>query len=141
MNTAISYEGQLVGFAIPINDAKKIIISYQKYGRIVRPYLGVRYVVVDSYFATLNAMSIDYGALVIAGSDASELAVQKGSPAQTAGLVEGDIILEVEGKRIDKDNDLARVVSGYSPGDTLNLKVYHEDKEITLQVTLAEFPN
>ncbi|MBU0598474.1 trypsin-like peptidase domain-containing protein [Patescibacteria group bacterium] len=138
VNTAINREGQLIGFAIPINQAQKAIISVKESGRIVRPYIGVRYIVLNEEIANENNLTVDYGALIVRGSSATELAIIPGSPADKAGLTENDIILEVDGQRIDKDHSLAKQLQKYNPDDTVNLKVLQKGEEKTLQVTLAE---
>ena len=139
VNTAISQQGQLIGFAIPINQAKKIIDSVEKFGRIVRPYLGVRYVLINEVVAKENNLSVDYGALILRGENASQLAVIPGSPADKAGLEENDIILELNGERIDADHSLAKQIQQFSPDDTVTLKVLHDGQEKEVQATLAEF--
>jgi len=138
VNTAVSQQGQLVGFAIPINSAKKIVESVKEHGRIVRPWLGVRYVVIDEGIAKENNLEVDYGALIVRGSR-DELAIIPGSPADKAGLVENDIILEIEGERIDEQHSLARMIARYNPGDTITLKIYHKGEEKTLRVILEEY--
>lgn len=139
MNTAINSSGQLIGFAIPSNEAKRLIDSYNKYGKIVRPYLGIRYVTVTPELAKANKLEVDYGALLVKGQSTSDLAVVPGSPADKAGLVENDIILEIDGQKIDQDHSLAKALTKYQPGEAVKLKVYHkgETKEVT--VTLDEF--
>ncbi|MFC1687832.1 S1C family serine protease [Patescibacteria group bacterium] len=139
VNTAISQEGQLIGFAIPINQAKKVIESVEKYGKIVRPYLGVRYILLNEAIAEENNLAVNYGALIVKGDTISELAIIPGSPADKAGLEENDIILEIDGKQISRDNSLARMIQKYSPGDTVSLKVLHDGEEIELTAVLAEY--
>jgi len=78
INTAISSQGQLIGFAIPINQAKQVINSVKEHGRIVRPFLGVRYMVVNKEIAAKNNLPYDYGALIIKGENSTELAVIPG---------------------------------------------------------------
>jgi serine protease Do len=139
INTAVSREGQLIGFAIPINEAKRMIDSYERYGKIVRPYLGVRYVLVTPELAKANKLEVDYGALLVRGGTRQELAVVPGSPADKAGLVENDIILEVAGQKIGQDLSLVKALAKYQPGDSIKLKVYSKGtiKEVT--VRLEEF--
>ncbi|MFA5188463.1 MAG: trypsin-like peptidase domain-containing protein [Patescibacteria group bacterium] len=138
MNTAISQSGQLVGFAIPINEAKQDIESVQKTGKIVRPYLGVRYVLINKEIVEANKLSVDYGALISRGQTADELAVVPGSPADKAGLVENDIILEINGQKIDESHSLARLLAKYAPGDEVELKISHKGEEKTVKVKLEE---
>ncbi|MFA5070726.1 MAG: trypsin-like peptidase domain-containing protein [Patescibacteria group bacterium] len=138
VNTAISSSGQLVGFAIPINEAKKDIESIQKSGKITRPYLGVRYILVNDQIKKADNLSVSYGALLAKG-DASESAVMSGSPADKAGLEENDILLTFDGTKIDSDNSLAELITKKSPGDVVTLKVLHDGQEKEVKVTLEEW--
>lgn len=136
INTAIDREGQLIGFAIPASDAKFALDSFKKNGAIKRAYLGVRYVLLDKELAEEQKLPKDYGALIIRGETQMDLAVQPGSPADKAGLVENDIILEVNGVKIDETHSLAGVLRKYSPAEKINLKVYHKGEEKQVEVVL-----
>ena len=71
-----------------------------------------------------------------------DFAVQPGSPADKAGLMENDIILSVNGQKLnDKDNTLPDILKNYNPGDTVSLEVYHQGKTKTVSVTLSQTPN
>lgn len=137
INTAVNREGQLIGFAIPINTAKQVVDSVVKYGKIVRPFLGVRYVVLNDAIAQRNKIEFNYGALIMRGQNREELAVMPGSPADKAGLVENDIILEINGVKLDQQLSLAKEVAKHQPGDKITLKVYHrgETKDVVVQLT------
>jgi len=137
INTAISGSGQSLGFAIPINEAKQVIDSVLEHGKIVRPFLGVRYVMINKQLAELNDISVDYGALIIKSSP-EVLAVIPGSPADKAGLEENDIILEVNGQRVDQNNSLGRVLARFNPGDEVELKILHDGDQKTIKATLTE---
>jgi serine protease Do len=139
INTAINQEGQLIGFAIPINAAKQAIESVKQNGKIVRPWLGVRYVLLNEEIAEANRLEVNYGALIVRGKAENELAVVPGSPADAAGLVENDIILELAGQKIDEENPLAREIGKFKPGDEITLKILRKGEEKTLRATLAEF--
>ena len=139
INTAISIEGQLIGFAIPVNQAKQVIESVKKYGYIVRPYIGVRYTLINKDIIEKNNLEVDHGALIVRGIQESDLAVIPGSPANKAGLVENDIILEVDGERIDEEHSLSRSIQKYKPGDEVELKVYHQGEEKIIKVILEEY--
>lgn len=139
INTAVNREGQLVGFAIPINTAKSQIASVKEKGKITRPYLGVRYIVLNEEIAKKNNLSVNYGALLVRGENQSDLAVIPGSPADQAGLEENDIILEANGVKLDNDHPLSKEVTKYQPGDKLNLKVWHDGQEKMVTVTVGEF--
>lgn len=138
VNTAMA-GGQSIGFAIPINEAKRVIESVQKHGRIVRPFLGVRYVLVNEDIAKENNLKQDFGALVVRGEARSDLAVIPGSPADKAGLSENDIILELDGTKIDENNSLSRLLARYAPGDEIELKIMHDGDEKSVKVKLEEF--
>lgn len=139
INTAVNSEGQLVGFAIPINQAKRAVESVKKNGKIVRPFLGVRYVLVNDQIAKENSLKVNYGALIVRGDKNTDLAVVPGSPADKADLAENDIILEVDGVKIEGDDNLAKVLGNYQPGDEIGLKVSHKGEEKTVKVTLEEY--
>ncbi|MFA6525313.1 MAG: trypsin-like peptidase domain-containing protein [Patescibacteria group bacterium] len=139
MNTAIDSQGESIGFAIPVNETKTVVASVQQYGKIVRPVLGIRYVPVTAALKEQNSLDVDYGALIVKGSTAEDLAVIAGSPADKAGVKENDIILEINGERIDETNSLARVIRKFQPGDAVKLKILRDKKEITLDAVLEEY--
>ncbi len=139
INTAIDRQGQLVGFAIPINSVIKVIESVEQYGRIVRPYLGVRYVLLNKDIAAKNNLDIDYGALILRGDSRSDLAVIPGSPADKADLRENDIILEVNGDKITEEVSLAESIQKYSPGDNVRLKIWRQGDIKEVVVKLEEY--
>lgn len=138
INTAIDRSGQSIGFAIPINDAKFIIDSIKTSGRVVRPQLGVRYMMITKAVASANQLPVDYGALVIKGDSNDALAVVPGSGADKAGIVENDIILELNGQKLDETNSLAKAIQKFHPGDTIKVKVYHKGEQKDLSITLNE---
>lgn len=138
INTAVAGGAQNIGFAIPINSVKKAIESAQSTGTIKRPALGVRFVPITKELAQLNELPVDHGALIVRGSSPAALAVIPGSPADKAGLEENDIILEVNGDKIDERHSLVGLIQRYGIGDTVTLKVLHDGEEKTLEVRLDE---
>jgi len=138
INTAVSNQGQLIGFAIPINPVKKIIDSVISSGEIVRPYLGVRYVLVNADVKAKNNLKVDHGALILRGSN-NELAVLPGSPADKAGLLENDIILAVDGQDVTESDPLSELISKYNPGQTVEVKIMSKGVEKTVKVTLDKY--
>ena len=136
INTAIASGAQNVGFVIPINLAKRDLAQVKTSGEIVYPYLGVYYTMIDARLQKENDLPADQGAWIAAGE--SGVAVAAGSPAQTAGLKDGDIILEIGGQKLDQKNSLARVIAKYNPGDKVKLKVKRGGAEIELEATLGE---
>ncbi|EKE19243.1 MAG: hypothetical protein ACD_9C00073G0004 [uncultured bacterium] len=138
INVAVAQGAQNVGFALPINQAARIIDQVKNGTKISVPYLGVRYIVIDSSVQKEAQLPFDYGVLVLRGNKMTDLAVMLGSPADKAGIVENDIILEVNGKKINKDNQLGDLIVKYNVGDKLNLKVWHRGEIKDVQVTLEE---
>ncbi len=138
INTAVDMEGQLVGFAIPANDAQKALESFNKNGKITRPFLGVRYIVINSDLAKAQTLPKDFGALVVRGDKATDFAVLPGSPADKAGIAENDIILEVNGQKVDENHGLSELLKDFNVGDSVNLKIYHKGSEKSVSVVLGE---
>ncbi|MDP3947950.1 MAG: trypsin-like peptidase domain-containing protein [bacterium] len=139
INTAVASNAQNIGFAIPINQAKRAIESVKREGRIVTPYLGVRYLIVNDEVAEKEKLSVKYGVL-LRGSDEGA-AVVKGSPAAKAGLRAEDVVLEINGERVDRDRDLSLLIQKYNVGDTVTLKVLRGKETLTLKATLEERKN
>lgn len=138
INTAVVQGAQNIGFAIPINNAKRDIRQIKTTGKISYPFLGVRYVLIDEQIKEKNNLPVDYGALVVRGESRTDLAVVPGSPADKAGIKENDIILEVNGKKINQKNDLAKVIQSYNVGDTIRLKILSKGEEKFVTVVLGE---
>lgn len=138
INTAVASGAQGIGFAIPINAAKSAIDSIKKSGKIVRPYLGIRYLPITPDLAKTNNLKYEYGALVIRGNGLGQLAVVPGSPADKAGIVENDIVLEINDERIDEKSSLSTLIQKNNVGDTVTLKISHQGSEKSVKVKLEE---
>jgi S1-C subfamily serine protease len=126
-----------IGFAIPINMAKKDIDQVAKTNKIVYPFLGVRYVLVDDKVKTKYNLSVDYGALVL-GDGKGSPAVTSGSAAEKAGIKDKDIILSINGEKITTDNSMAKIIQKYNAGDKIILHILRDGKEQDVDVTLGE---
>lgn len=140
VNVAVALGSENIGFALPANVAKETLDSVVRTGKIERAYIGVRYAMITPALVEKNKLSVNYGALVVRGESAEELAVMPGSPADKAGLVEGDIILEIDGVKIEGSNTLSSLVQKRNVGDTLNLKLLSKGQEKTVNVTLETAP-
>lgn len=139
VNTAMAGSGaQNIGFAIPINAVKTDISSVKDKGTIVRPYLGVRYVMITEAFAKRNNLPMSEGALL--RGDTQTLAVVPDSPAAKAGLREGDIITKLAGKDVNANNTLQSVLASQKVGDTVAVEFYRDGKTQSVQVTLEAAP-
>lgn len=136
INTAIDIEGQNIGFAIPINKAKRDIEQVKNLGKIVYPFLGVRYILINEEVQKDNNLQVDSGALIV--GDKGEPAIFPGSVAEKAGLKERDIILEFNEEKITIDNSLAKIIIKYNPGDEVSLKILRGKEEEIINVVLGE---
>lgn len=138
INTAVAAGAQGIGFAIAINDIKSIIESVKVNGKIVRPYLGVRFMMLDADKAKELQIDVDHGALLTGNEAAGEFAVVPASPAEKAGLKMKDVILEVDGEKVTTENPLHIIVSRKKPTDEITMKVWRSGEEIEVKVTLSE---
>jgi len=139
VNTAMAVGAENIGFAIPINKVKKDITDIKTSGRIIYPFLGIRYVLINKALAEENNLSVDYGALIIRGDNSNEPAIIPDSAADEAGLQENDIVLEINGAKISQENTLAKLILKYKPGDGITLKILREEKEIIIGIVLGEW--
>jgi len=137
INTAMVMGAQNIGFAIPINYAKKDLEEVKKYGKIIVPFLGVRYVLISKEMAKKNKLPVNYGAMVVRET-LGESPIVKGSTADKAGIKEFDIILECRGEKITLKNPLANILQKCKIGEEVTLKILREKKEITLKAKLEE---
>lgn len=149
VNVAVASGSENIGFAIPASLVKGAADSVAATGKIVRPYLGIRYIPITTELKEANKLSVDYGVLVARGETREELAVIPGSPADKAGIVENDIILEINGTKLEGDpsstsgqgTSLASLIRHYQVGDTVKLRVLSKGKEKVVSVKLAEMKN
>jgi S1-C subfamily serine protease len=139
INTAVAGDAQGIGFAIPINIAKPIMQQALAGQPLQRPWMGLFYVPVNRSVADTNQLPIDYGAWISAPDDNTP-ALVAGSPAEQAGLKEGDIITAVNGTRIDGTSSVDDVLSQFKPGDTVTLTVLRDGKTIEVELTLGTRP-
>ena len=133
INTAIIAPGQTgsigIGFAIPANAASTVIDQLVKYGETRRGWLGVRIQEVTKEIADVEKLKKPSGALIAS--------VGEGSPADKAGLKEGDIVLEFDGKEIETMRQLPKVVAATAVGKSVELKIWRNKKLITKRLTLG----
>ncbi len=140
INTAIAGgDAQNVGFAIPINDVQGLVKSVLKEGKLLRPYLGVRYVSLTDEYAYQYNLSTKRGAYIVSGR-AGQASIVNNSPAQKAGLKEKDIITKIGDTTIDEKNSLISVLGRSSVGDKVSLTVVRDGKEQKVDVTLEAAP-
>lgn len=137
INTAMVMGAQNIGFAIPINYAKKDWEEVKKYGKIKVPFLGVKYVLLSKEMSEANKLPVENGALVVR-EILGEPPVIKGTPAEKAGIKEFDIILECNNEKITEKNPLGHILQKCKIGSETNFKVLREGKEVVLTAKLEE---
>ena len=136
INSAVVYGAQNIGFAIPINKAKQDLEDVKKFGRLKKPFLGVRYILLSKEFSRKMGAPSEYGALVL--SESGGHAVVKGSGAEKAGIRERDIILEVNGSQISDKNSLEDIIEKCGIGDHLRVKYLRAGGEHECDLVLSE---
>lgn len=137
INAAIVFGAQNIGFAIPINAAKRDLDDLKKYGHVRRPLLGVRYLIIDENLRDKMNLPVSYGALVMKETPI-DIAVVPESPAHRAGIREKDIILECNGQKIDRDHSIQDFLETLAVGERISLVILRGTKKFTIQVALAE---
>jgi len=142
INTAIAADSNGIGFAIPIDIARPIMAQAVAGKELARPYMGVVYRSIDRQFADANKLPVKEGALVqrSAGGNGTSPAVVSGSPADQAGIREGDIITKINDQAIDGDHPLDATLSMYAPGDTVTITILRDGQTSTVQVKLGTRP-
>lgn len=132
IDTAVSQQGQNIGFAIPIDLVKDSLNNFNKTGQFARPFLGVSYNIISERAALLNEMP--QGALV--------QNVVPNSSAADAGLQQGDIITKIDGKQVNEtDSTLAVLISKKKVGDSITITIYRDGDTKDLTVSLKEAPS
>ncbi len=138
INVAVAQGAENIGFALPVNSIKRVVDEVKTTGKLSTPYIGVRYVILNEAVAKEYGLDVDYGALILRGERLTDLAVIPGSPADKAGLVENDIILEIDGQKVDTDHTLGSLIADKRVGDEVVLKVWHKGDTKEVKVRLEE---
>ena len=136
INTAIAADAQGIGFAIPINAAKGMIRGVITNGKVEKAYLGVQYVAITPDVRTEYKLPVDQGALVRSGSGS---AVESNSPADEAGIKDGDIITKVNEKSVGNQGGLGSLVAEFMPGEKVTLTIIRDGKEQQKTLTLGAY--
>ena len=133
VNTANIPFAQGIGFAIPINSARKIAKEIIEHGRVVRPYLGIAGLTLTREIANSYNIPHDSGVLVVR--------VSSGSPAQASGVSPGDVILEADRQKLKTSEDLQHLVQTKRVGDTFELLLGRDREQNRVKLTLQEATN
>ena len=138
INTAVIFGAQNIGFSIPINWAKKDLDDIIKHGRIIKPYIGLMYVMLSKEAQKQYSLPTDHGALVIRDHLPDSVAVLPDSPADRAGVKENDIITAINGDDLTQDIDLSDMLQKCKVGEEIELAVLRKEKPLTLKLKLQE---
>ncbi|MCX6735027.1 MAG: trypsin-like peptidase domain-containing protein [Candidatus Peregrinibacteria bacterium] len=136
MNAAVQESANSIGFAIPIDDLKPIIASVKKNGEIVRPVLGVNFVMMTKSEAQDLDKTLDHGALLVVNDRNGRSAIQKGGAADKAGLKDMDVVLSVNSIPVTLENPLHKIIRNYNPGDVVTFQVWRNGKISEFKLTL-----
>ena len=139
INTAVSNNAQGIGFAIPIDVARPILQQAVDGKPIARPWIGVYYQQITKELAKEKDLPTDEGVLIAPPSGGGS-AVFAGSPAARAGIRDGDVVVAVDGQKLDVDHDLSTLILPHAPGDTVTLRILRGNATTEVQVTLGELP-
>jgi serine protease Do len=137
VNTAIAGGAENIGFAIPINRAKKMIEEVKTKGKIEVPFLGIYYILINEEVQKKFNLPVDYGAYVYRERQS---AIIPNSPSELYGLRDKDIILEMDGEKITPQNSLAQIIMKKSVGQKVNLKVLRDKETLNIYVILGSLP-
>ena len=138
INTAIIFGAQNIGFAIPINWAKQDLDDIAKFGRIIKPFLGILCLPLNKKFQNQYHLARDKGALVVRDHRPNSVAVVVGSPADRAGIKENDIITHVNGEEIPEDTDLIEILKKLKVNDEIELTILRAGEELKVKTVLEE---
>ena len=131
MSTLVDRSGESLGFAIPINSIKNAVAQIQQYGKVSRPYLGVNFATVNKAIQSLKQLSVSEGAYV--------KSVAVGSPAERAGLLSGDVIVEINREKLNQINEMDKVLVKFPTGTTVVIGYLRNGKKEETVAILAEY--
>ena len=134
-----------IGFAIPINTAKAVLNDLVTIGRVRRPALGVRTIPIGGELATEMNLAADYGLLIVQavpGGAADRSGLRGGTERAYLGnipiMIGGDLIVAVDGKKVESQQDLAQVMNNHRAADTVTVTIYRGKKKMDVSVVLGE---
>jgi len=137
INSAMVSQAENIGFAIPINAARRDLEDIKKYGKIKRPFLGIHYLTLNDILKEKLNLPFNYGALITKETKHDEAVIPQ-SPAYIAGLKENDIILECNNKQINEKYSILDILEEKSVGDILEFLVWRNNKKFKIKVKLSE---
>jgi S1-C subfamily serine protease len=137
-----------IGFAIPVNTAKRILPELIQKGYVSYPWIGASVFPLIPEFAKFLGLKVERGAMImeiVRGGPADRAGLRGGDKRVQVGntllLVGGDVITEFEGQKVNSSDELIRLIRAHRPGDKVALKLFRNGKSMTVNVTLGERPH
>ncbi len=130
INSAINAQAQGIGFAIPINIVKEITKQLRQSGKVVRGFLGIYFTELTPDIVEAKDLDVSKGVIVDQ--------VMKGSPAATAGIEQGDVVVGFNGKGVESGSQFQFMVAGTNPGSVVELEIIRAGKRKTVDVRVGE---
>ncbi len=138
INTAVSSDANGIGFAIPISATKGMLNNIIKNQKVGRAYLGISYLTITADVAKTYNLPVNQGAYV-SSENSRQSAVISGSPADIAGIKDGDIITKVGKIEVGRAGSISTLVGEYMAGDTIQLTILRNGVEKIINVTLGAY--
>jgi len=134
-----------IGFAIPINTAKAVLNDLVTLGRVRRPALGIHTIPIDPELASEMSLPADYGLLIVqavSGGAAERAGLRGGTDRAYLGntpiMIGGDLIIAIDGEKIESQQDLAQAMNRHRAGDSIKVTIYRSKKKLEVTVVLGE---
>lgn len=140
INTAIAGNAEGIGFAIPIDIARPIVDQVMAGKKIARPWMGIAFRDLDAQVAEEEKLPVSEGAWVAPAENGQGTSIVEGSPAEKAGLREGDIILALDDRSVSRETPLDLLLLGYEPKAKLTLTILRDGEEKRLEIVLGTRP-
>lgn len=137
LNTAFDQDGENIGFAVPSAYVIAALESYQKHGDIIKPFVGIQYIMLDGYMTKTYKIPVSNGAYVLQ-DDGKTPGVVHGSPADAAGILPGDIITKVNDIALSQNMTLMNAVTKLRGEDKVRLTIFRAGKEFTVEIPMTE---
>ncbi len=128
-----------IGFAIPVNRVRQVVREIQQYGFLGEAYLGVGFVNAGDK-EIRQRLSQAFPDLQLPAQGALITQVERGSPADRAGIMPGDVVQQIDGRPVRNSDDMVDILRLKKPGDTIQLRLWREGKQITLSAVLGQYP-
>lgn len=133
-----------IGFAIPIDTAKAVLLDLKKYGHAMRPTLGIATLPIGPYLAQQMHLAQNYGLLVervVPGGPAAKAGLKGGTQIAYLGnqqiYIGGDLIVSMDGQAVTNQRDMSDIMDGLRPGDVIPITVYRGQRKLVLHVKLG----